>query len=98
MNWGYSLWRPSQVIVNLCERVTVMRMQEGLTGTDLISAFIMCRVLPLQRRSCLIGEMIGLQDPKRMGSMQLSTEQAARHQRHLQGQSWRGFAIRQGAV
>ena len=78
MNWGYSLWRPSQVIVNLCERVTVMRTQERLTGTDLLAAFITRRVLPLQRCSCLIGELIGLQDPNRMGSTRLSAEQVAR--------------------
>ena len=38
----------------------------------------MRRVLPLQRRSCLIGEMVGLQDPNRMGSTRLSMEQIAR--------------------
>ena len=75
MNWGYSLQRPSQEIVNLCERVTVMRTQEGLTGTDLLAAFITRRVLPLQRRSCLIGETIGLQNPNQMGSTRLSVEQ-----------------------
>ena len=52
----------------------VMRTREGLTGTDLIAAFIMRWVLPLQRRSCVIGEMVGLQDPNRMGSTRLSTE------------------------
>ena len=46
-NWGYLPRRPSQEIVNLCERVTVMRTQEGLTGTDLLAAFITRRVLPL---------------------------------------------------
>ena len=72
------LWRPSQEIVNLCERVTVMRTREWLTGTDLLAAFIMRRVLPLQRRSCLNGEMISLQDPNRMGSTRLSEEQITR--------------------
>ena len=78
MNWGYSLRRPSQEIVNLCKRVTMMRTQEGITGTDLLAAFITRWVLPLQWRSCLIGERIGLQDPNRMGSTLLSVEQAAR--------------------
>ena len=50
---------------------------EGLTGNDLIAAFIMRRVLSLQRRSCLVGEMIGLQDPNHMGSTWLSAEQIA---------------------
>ena len=92
-NWGYSPRRPSQEIVNLCERVTVMRTQEGLTGTDLLAAFITRRVLPLQRRSCLIGEMIGLQDPNRMGSTRLSAEQVARGVNDISkanlGKDWR---------
>jgi len=78
LNWGYSLRRPSQEILNLCKRVTVIRTREGRTGNDLIAAFIMRRVLPLQRRSCLIGEMAGLQDPNRMGSARLTAEQIAR--------------------
>ena len=92
-NWGYSPRRPSQEIVNLCERVTVMRTQEGLTGTDLLAAFIMRRVLPLQGRSCLIGEMVGLQDPNRMGSTRLSAEQIARGVNDISkanlGEDWR---------
>ena len=55
-----------------------MRTQEGFTGTDLLAAFMMHWVLPLQGRSCLIGEMVGLQDPNRMGSTRLSAEQIAR--------------------
>ena len=55
-----------------------MRTQEGLTGTDLLAAFIKCRVLPLQGRSCLIGEMVSLQDPNYMGSTWLSAEQVVR--------------------
>ena len=54
-----------------------MRTQEGLTGTDLLAAFIKCRVLPLQGRSCLIGEMVGLQDPDRMGLTRLFVMQIA---------------------
>ena len=56
--------------------VTVMRTQEGLTGTDL-----------------LIGEMVGLQDPNRMGSMRLSAEQVARGVNDISkanlGEDWR---------
>ena len=92
-NRGYSLRRLSQEIVNLCERVTVMRTQEGLTGTDLLAAFITRRVLPLQRCSCLIGEMIGLQDPNRMGLTWLSAEQAGRAVNAISranlGEDWR---------
>ena len=70
-----------------------MRTQEGLTGTDLLAAFITRRVLPLQRRSCLIGEMIVLQDPNRMGSTRLSAEQVARGVNDISkanlGEDWR---------
>ena len=70
-----------------------MRTQEGLTGTDLLAAFIMRRVLPLQGRSCLIGEMVGLQDPNRMGSTRLSAEQIARRVNDISnanlGKDWR---------
>ena len=92
-NWGYSLRRPSQEIVNLCERVMVMRTQEGLIGTDLLAAFITRQVLPLQRRSCLISKMVGLQDPNRMGSTRLSAEEVARGVNDISkanlGEDWR---------
>ena len=42
-------------MLNLCKRVSVMKEREGLTGTDLITAFIVRRVMPLQQRSHLIG-------------------------------------------
>ena len=71
----------------------VMRTQEGLTGTDLLAAFIKRRVLPLQGRSCLIGEMAGLQDPNHMGSTRLSAEQIARGMNGVSrdnlGEDWR---------
>ena len=70
-----------------------MRTREGLSGNDLIAAFIMRRVLPLQRRSCLIGEMVGLQDPNRMGSTRLTMEQIARRMNDISkanlGEDWR---------
>ena len=70
-----------------------MRTREGLTGNDLIAVFIMRRVLPLQRRSCFIGEMVGLQDPNRMGSTRLTAEQVARGVNDISkanlGEDWR---------
>ena len=47
-NWGYYPKNPSQEVLNLCEQVSVMKEREGLTGTNLITAFIRRRVLPLQ--------------------------------------------------
>ena len=46
-NWRYYPKHPSQEVLNLCERVSVMKEREGLTGTDLITAFIVRRVLLL---------------------------------------------------
>ena len=70
-----------------------MRTQERLTGTDLLAAFITRQVLPLRMRSCLIGKMIGLQDPSRMGSTRLSVEQIARGVNDISkanlGEDWR---------
>ena len=70
-----------------------MRTDEGLSCTNLLAAFIMRRVLPLQGRSCLIGEMVGLQDPNRMGSTWLSAEQVARGVNDISkanlGEDWR---------
>ena len=77
-NWGYYPKHPSQEVLNLCERVSVMKEREKLTGTDLITAFIVRRVLPLQQRSHLIGQMTGLQDPNRMANTRLAADQVAR--------------------
>ena len=65
-------------MLNLCERVSVMKEWEGLTGTDLITAFIVRRVLLLQQRSHLISQMTGLQDPNCMANLRLGADQVAR--------------------
>ena len=44
---------------------------------DLIAAFIARRVLPLQRRAQIIGQMGDRRDPTRMSSGGLSLEQVA---------------------
>ena len=51
-----------------------MRTRKGLSSNDLTAAFIMRRVLPLLMRSCLIDEMVDLQDPNHMGSTWLTAE------------------------
>ena len=61
--------------VLLRQRWRVDEGREGLTGTDLITAFIRRRVLPLQQRSHLIGQITGLQDPNRMANTRLSADQ-----------------------
>ena len=52
-----------------------MMAREGLKGTDLITAFIKRRVLPLQRWAHIIGLMGDRRDPTRMSSEGLSLEQ-----------------------
>ena len=52
-----------------------MKEHEGLTGTDLITAFIVRWVLPLQQCSHHIGQMTGLQDPNRMANTRLAVDQ-----------------------
>ena len=47
-------------------RVRVMTQSEGLTGPDLLAAFVTRRVLPLQSRPHLICQMSGQLDPSRM--------------------------------
>ena len=65
-------------MLNLGKRVLVMKEQEGLTGTDLITTFIIRPVLPLRRHSHLIGQMAGLQDPNHMANTWLAANQIAR--------------------
>jgi len=55
MNLGYYPRNPSQEVLNLSAWLSEMKARERLTGTDLIAAFIMRWVLPLQRCNCLIG-------------------------------------------
>ena len=47
-------------MLNLSSRVTEMMTRKELTRTDLIAAFIARRVLPLQCRTHIIGQMTGL--------------------------------------
>ena len=61
-------------MLNLCEWVSVMKEPEGLIGTDLITAFIVRRVLPLQRRSHLIGQMAGPRDHNCIANTQLAAD------------------------
>ncbi|XP_044387491.1 uncharacterized protein [Triticum aestivum] len=68
---------PLQDVLNLCAWVAEMKAREGLTSTDLIAAFIMRRVLLLQRRTHIISDMNGLQDPNRMSPRRLLVEQIA---------------------
>ena len=50
---------------------------EGLTGPDLLAAFVSRRVLPLQGRPHLICQMSGGRDPSRMCTKDMPHEEVA---------------------
>lgn len=39
-NWGHQPKNPPQEVVNICTRIAQMTAREGLTGTDLVAAFV----------------------------------------------------------
>ena len=58
-------------------RLRVMVQSEGLTGPDLLAAFVTRRVLPLQSRPHLICQMSGQLDPSRMCTKEMPPPNAA---------------------
>ena len=58
-------------------RVRVLTPSEGLTGPDLLAAFVTRRVLPLQSRPHLICQMSGQLDPSRMCTKDMPHEEVA---------------------
>ena len=58
-------------------RLRVMVQSEGLTGPDLLAAFVTRRVLPLQSRPHLICQMSGQLDPSRMCTKEMPQHDAA---------------------
>ena len=58
-------------------RLRVMVQSEGLTGPDLLAAFVTRRVLPLQSRPYLICQMSGQLDPSRMCTKEMPQHDAA---------------------
>ena len=54
-----------------------MVQSEGLTGPDLLAAFVTRRVLPLQSRPHLICQMSGQLDPSRMCTKEMPQPDAA---------------------
>ena len=58
-------------------RLRVPTQSEGLTGPDLLSAFVARRVLPLQGRPHMICQMSGHRDPSRMCTKEMPHEEVA---------------------
>ena len=55
----------------------MLTQSEGLTGSDLLAAFVARRVLPLQGRPHMICQMIGHRDPSRMCTKEMPHEEVA---------------------
>ena len=58
-------------------RLRVMIQSEGLTGSDLLAAFVARRVLPLQSRPHLICQMSGQLHPSRMCTKDMPHDEVA---------------------
>ena len=58
-------------------RLRVLTQSEGLTGPDLLAAFVSRQVLPLQGRPHLICQMSGGRDPSRMCTKDMPHEEVA---------------------
>jgi hypothetical protein len=77
-NWSAALPRPSPDMEEILQRITTLQTEGGLEPPDLLLAFLVARVLPLQRRShkmCFLGSA---RDPTRHSSKALSGLEVAR--------------------
>ena len=62
-NWSYQAKSLMLVGAGAVTRLRVLTQSEGLTGPDLLAAFVARRVLPLQGRPHMICQMSGRRDP-----------------------------------
>lgn len=94
LNRGYQPKNPSQEILNVCSQIKEMTAREGLSRTDLIRAFTVRQVLPLQRRVHRMCEISGRHDPCRMTTRELNPDQITERvnkisKAGLVGSTWR---------
>jgi hypothetical protein len=77
-SWSTSLPHPSLDMEKILQRISTMQTEGGLEPADLLLAFVVARVSPLQRRShkmCFLGST---RDPTRHSSKALSALEVAR--------------------
>jgi hypothetical protein len=77
-SWSTSLPHPSPDMEKILQRISTMQTEGGLEPADLLLAFMVARVSPLQRRShkmCFLGSA---RDPTRHSSKALSALEVAR--------------------
>jgi hypothetical protein len=77
-NWSAVLPRPSSDMEEILLRITTLQTEGGLEPTDLLLAFLVARVSPLQRRSHKICFLGSARDPTRHSSRALSALEVAR--------------------
>ena len=70
-SWSYQARSLSQAGNAAVSRLWVMIQSEGLTGADLVAAFVERRVLPLQGRPHMICQMSGRFDPCRLSTREM---------------------------
>ena len=70
-SWSYRARSLSQAGNAAVSRLRVMIQSEGLTGADLVAAFMERRVLPLQSRPHMICQMSGRFDPCRLSTREM---------------------------
>ena len=75
--WSYRARTLSPAGATAVPRLRVMIQSEGLTGADLLAAFVVRRVLPLQSRPHLICQMSGQFDPSRMCTKEMPHSEVA---------------------
>jgi hypothetical protein len=77
-NWSAPLPRPSPDMEKILQRISTLQTEGGLEPSDLLLAFLVARVSPLQRRShkmCFLGSA---KDPTSHSSKALSALEVAR--------------------
>ena len=75
--WSYRAVTLTPAGTAAVARVRAMTQSEGLSGSDLLAAFVTRRVLPLQSRPHLICQMCGQLDPSRMCTKDMPHDEVA---------------------
>ena len=70
-SWSFRSRSLSQAGNAAVSRLRVMIQSEGLTGADLVAAFVERRVLPLQSRPHMMCQMSGRFDPSQLSTREL---------------------------
>ena len=76
-NWGFKPKPLSPDASAAIARLKVMKESEGLKAADLLLAFVVRRVLPLQGRPHIISQMSGHHDPCQMCTKEMPTAEVA---------------------